>query len=76
MQEISNAAQSSGEYLSEGRIRHQLAEEFSAVPDGQRQALDQRGVQDLNTHMESVINTMNQVRLLHSSFPHSLSRLP
>lgn len=63
MQEISNAAQKSGEFLSETRVRQQLADEFSAVPDNQRQALNQRGVDELNSHMENVINSMNQVRL-------------
>jgi hypothetical protein len=64
MQEISHAAQSSGEYLSEGRIRHQLAEEWNAVPDNKRQALDNRGLQDLHNLMQEFINEMNHVRLL------------
>lgn len=61
VQEITNAAQSSGEYLAEDHIRQQVAEEFGSVPDGHRQVLNQKGIQDLNAHMESVINTMNQV---------------
>lgn len=63
VQEITNAAQSSGEYIAEDNIRQQVADEFTAVPDSHRQALDQKGIQDLNTHMESVITTMHQVCL-------------
>jgi hypothetical protein len=64
MQEISHAAQGSGDFLSEGIIRHQLAEEWNAVPESQRQALDQQGLQDLHNLMQAFIHELNHVRLL------------